>query len=82
VLGDDQGTISNAIELKSRGAVIIGISTGEHEVFDHWMRVPDAERAQPLVSIIPIQILSYHFALLRGHDPDMPRNLAKSVTVK
>ncbi len=82
VLGDDQETISNAIELKSRGAVIIGISTGEHEVFDHWLRVPDAEMAQPLVSVIPIQILAYHFALLRGHDPDMPRNLAKSVTVK
>ena len=82
VLGSDQETISNATEIKSRGAKIIGISTENDPVFDHWMRVPDADGAQALISLIPVQILSYHLAIERGLDPDMPRNLAKSVTVK
>ncbi len=82
VLGDDQETISNAIELKSRGARIIGISANHADVFDEWIRVPDCDGAQAIASIVPVQILAYHLATLRGLDPDMPRNLAKSVTVK
>ncbi len=74
--------ISNAIEVKSRGGFIIGIAPENNEVFDYWLKVPDAGNASPIVNIIPVQILAYNLALLRGCDPDKPRNLAKSVTVK
>lgn len=82
VLGDDQETVSNATELKARGARIIGISATKSDIFDEWIRVPDCDGAQAIASIIPVQILAYHLAILKGLDPDMPRNLAKSVTVK
>lgn len=82
VLGDDLETLSNAVELKSRGAMIIGISPEKADVFDEWMKVPDCDGAKAIATIIPVQILAYHLAVLRGLDPDMPRNLAKSVTVK
>lgn len=74
--------LSNATELKARGAFIIGVSPEKHAVFDEWIKVPDAEAAQALVNIIPIQVLAYYLAVKRGKNPDMPRNLAKSVTVK
>ena len=75
--------ISNAIELKSRWGFIIWVGPGNwHNVFNAWIKVPDAESAWPIVNIIPIQILAYYLAVERGLDPDMPRNLAKSVTVK
>jgi glucosamine--fructose-6-phosphate aminotransferase (isomerizing) len=85
LMGNDEFTndmISNIMELRARGAMIIGIGPKKHDVFDHWIKVPDAGAAQPIVSIIPVQILAYLLAVLRGRDPDMPRNLAKSVTVK
>ncbi len=74
--------ISNAMEVKARGGYIIGVSPENHEVFDFWIKVPDVGDCSPIVNIIPIQILAYQLALLRKNDPDMPRNLAKSVTVK
>lgn len=74
--------ISNAIEVKSRGGYIIGISPENHDVFDYWIKVPEVGEASPIVNIIPIQILAYQLAILRKNNPDMPRNLAKSVTVK
>lgn len=74
--------LSNAMEIKSRGGYIIGVSPENHEIFDHWIKVPDAGNASPIVNIIPIQILAYQLAVLRENNPDMPRNLAKSVTVK
>lgn len=74
--------ISNAIEIKTRGGFIIGVAPQNKEVFDWWIRVPDAGNASPIVNIIPVQILAYRLAVLRKNDPDMPRNLAKSVTVK
>jgi glucosamine--fructose-6-phosphate aminotransferase (isomerizing) len=73
---------SNTIELKSRGAYIIGIAPENSKIFDEWIPVPDLGLASPIASIIPIQFLAYHLAVLRGNDPDKPRNLAKSVTVK
>ena len=82
VIGDDLETLSNATELKSRGAYIIGVSAENHDIFDDWIKVPDCSTAQAIASVIPVQILAYHLATLRGLDPDMPRNLAKSVTVK
>lgn len=74
--------ISNAQEVKARGAFVIGVSPEKHEVFDYWIRVPDLEEATAIVNIIPIQYLAYRIAKLKGHNPDRPRNLAKSVTVK
>ena len=74
--------ISNAMEIKARGGYIIGINHHNNEVFDFFIKVPDVGDLNPVTQIIPIQILSYQLALLRGADPDKPRNLAKSVTVK
>ena len=73
---------SNMTELKARGAYIIGIAPSANELFDEWIKVPDVGAASPIVNIIPIQILAYYLAVLRGNDPDKPRNLAKSVTVE
>lgn len=73
---------SNTTELKSRGAYVIGISPAHSSLFDEWIPVPDLGVASPIANIIPIQLLAYHLAVLRGNDPDKPRNLAKSVTVK
>lgn len=74
-------SITNAIEAKSRGALIIGVSTERAKCFDYFFNVPCKELF-PILSIIPIQLLAYYLALERGLDPDKPRNLAKSVTVK
>lgn len=74
--------VSNATEVKARGGYIIGVSPEKHDVFDYWIRVPDTGETSPIVNIIPIQILAYQLAVLRKNDPDKPRNLAKSVTVK
>ncbi len=74
--------LSGAMELKSRGGYIIGVGPGNDPVFDVHLPVPDVGDASPLVNALPAQMLGYHSALLRGNDPDKPRNLAKSVTVK
>ncbi len=74
--------LSNAQEVKARGGYIIGVSPTNEEVFDFWIRVPDTGETSPIVNIIPVQILAYQLAVLRQNDPDKPRNLAKSVTVK
>jgi len=79
---NEKDILSNAIEIKSRGGYIIGINSENNEVFDFFIKVPDAGHLNPVTQIIPIQILAYQLALLRGADPDKPRNLAKSVTVK
>lgn len=79
---NQKSILSNAMELKSRGASIIGIAAENNEIFDFWIKVPEAGELTPICQIIPIQILAYQLAVLRGFDPDKPRNLAKSVTVK
>jgi glucosamine--fructose-6-phosphate aminotransferase (isomerizing) len=79
---NEKETISNAMEIKSRGGFIIGIGSKDNDVFDYWIKVPEANNLNPIVQIIPVQILAYQLAVLRGCDPDKPRNLAKSVTVK
>lgn len=76
-----QDILSNAMEIKSRGGYIIGIANKENEVFDYSIIIPEVEM-HPILMIIPIQLLAYYLALERGCDPDKPRNLAKSVTVK
>lgn len=76
-------TLSNVMEAKARGAFIIGVSDKEDEVYDFWIKLPPVnDLFYPLVSIAPLHLLAYHLAVKRGKDPDKPRNLAKSVTVK
>ncbi|MCD6403515.1 MAG: glutamine--fructose-6-phosphate transaminase (isomerizing) [Candidatus Aenigmarchaeota archaeon] len=76
--------LSNAMEIKARGGKIIGISEENNEVFDEFIKVPklNGNVFHPIMMIIPIQLVSYYLAVKRGYDPDKPRNLAKSVTVK
>jgi glutamine---fructose-6-phosphate transaminase (isomerizing) len=75
--------LSNAHEIKSRGATIIGLSNEPEEVYDHFIKLPILDSIlYPIIEIIPLQLLAYHLALMRNADPDYPRNLAKSVTVK
>ena len=78
----ESSILSNAKELKSRGGFIIGVSPEDNEVFDIWLKVPDVGPASPIVNVVPAQLLAYYLAVERGLDPDKPRNLAKSVTVK
>jgi len=76
-------TLSNAMEAKSRGAYIIGVSDKESAIYDSWVKLPEVdELLYPMVAVVPLQLLAYYLAVNRGYDPDKPRNLAKSVTVK
>ncbi len=76
-------TLSNIAETKARGAFVIGVSDRREEMFDEWAQIPTVEEVlYPLASIVPLQLLAYYSAVARGLDPDKPRNLAKSVTVK
>jgi glucosamine--fructose-6-phosphate aminotransferase (isomerizing) len=76
-------TLNNAAEAKSRGGFIIGASDENHPLYDIWLPIPKvAEIFYPLVSVVPLQLLAYHLAICRSKNPDRPRNLAKSVTVK
>jgi len=76
-------TLSNAIEAKSRGAYIVGVSDKESDIYDSWIKLPEVdELLYPMVAVVPLQLLAYYLSIKRGYDPDKPRNLAKSVTVK
>ncbi|NJE08730.1 glutamine--fructose-6-phosphate transaminase (isomerizing) [Thermococcus sp. M39] len=77
--------ISNIQEAKARGALIISLGDNEEleKVSDVWIKMPKVDEVlSPIVYIVPLQLLAYHLAVLRGNDPDKPRNLAKSVTVE
>ncbi|MCK4714756.1 MAG: glutamine--fructose-6-phosphate transaminase (isomerizing), partial [Candidatus Aenigmarchaeota archaeon] len=78
----DQEVLNNAHEVKARGGYIIGVSPVRHSVFDFYIPTPISDEAHPIHMVVPIQVLAYYLALKRGCDPDKPRNLAKSVTVK
>lgn len=76
-------TFSNAHIIKSRGAKIIGISNKDDQIYDYCIRIPPIrESLLPFLEVIPLQMLAYHLALYNNADPDYPRNLAKSVTVR
>jgi glucosamine--fructose-6-phosphate aminotransferase (isomerizing) len=82
-----QKVVSNMQEVKARGGRIIAITTEGNGnlrgLVDHELRVPlTTPLLSPLVTVIPLQLLAYHIAVLRGCDVDRPRNLAKSVTVE
>lgn len=74
--------IANAMEMKARGAHIIGVAPAREEVFDEYIPVPDIGEVSIIPNVVVGQLLAYYLTLERGFDPDMPRNLAKSVTVK
>ena len=77
--------LSNAQEAKARDAQLIGVAPAcaDTEIFDVLLPVPEVdELLSPLLTVIPMQLLSYHIAAHRGLDVDQPRNLAKSVTVE
>jgi glucosamine--fructose-6-phosphate aminotransferase (isomerizing) len=79
--------VSNIQEVKARkGKVIAVVTEGDTQVeamADHVIEIPYAHEAfVPLVAVIPLQLLSYHIAVMRGCNVDQPRNLAKSVTVE
>jgi glucosamine--fructose-6-phosphate aminotransferase (isomerizing) len=80
-------TISNIQEIKARSGRILAIvnkyDTKVKNMADYTIEIPETEEClDPLLSIIPLQLLSYHIAVKKGRDVDMPRNLAKSVTVE
>lgn len=80
-------TISNVKEVKARGAVVMGLTTTEHEhmsdVADYVIQIPPVnEMLLPSLTVIPLQLFGYYVASLKGCDIDKPRNLAKSVTVE
>ncbi len=77
-------TISNAHEIKARGATVVGISDSKEDVYDYWIPIPalSEETLYPIVEVIPLQLLAYYLAVGKNVDPDYPRNLAKSVTVR
>ena len=85
LVGNDEtrkDVLNNAMEIKSRGGYIIGISPQNSDTFDFHIEVPDVGICSPIVNLIPIQLLSYFIGVEKGNDIDRCRNLAKSVTVK
>ena len=79
-----EDNIVSAREIKARGASIIGISNRPDEVYDIFIKIPFVKSSifYPIIEVLPLQILAYYLALIKNVDPDYPRNLAKSVTVK
>ena len=78
---------SNIVEVKSRGAVTMAITLDKKGAFNNCcnsvITIPDSDPAlASMLSIIPAQLFAYYCSILRGNDPDKPRNLAKSVTVE
>ncbi len=74
--------IGSAMEVKSRGGHIIGIGPEYNEIFDEFIQTPDIPETSPIINTPVIQLIAYYLAVARGNNPDRPRNLAKSVTVK
>ncbi len=78
-----EDNIASAYEIKARGAKIIGISDRPNNVYDIFIKIPSVKSTfYPIIEVLPFQILAYYLALAKNADPDYPRNLAKSVTVK
>ena len=74
---------SNIQEVKARGAVVIAIADSGFEAADYLVRIPTThEFLQPVLAVVPLQVIAYEMAVARGNDVDQPRNLAKSVTVE
>jgi glucosamine--fructose-6-phosphate aminotransferase (isomerizing) len=79
--------MSNIAEVRARGGHVIAVATeGDEEikrVAEDVLWVPEVpDSLSPMLTVVPLQLLAYHAAVIRGHDVDKPRNLAKSVTVE
>jgi glucosamine--fructose-6-phosphate aminotransferase (isomerizing) len=79
--------LSNVREIKARGGRVIVVTTTDctllDDFADHVIHVPQTlPMLMPILTCVPLQLLAYHMAVLRGNDVDQPRNLAKSVTVE
>jgi len=75
--------LSNIQEVKARGANVILVSDYEISGFENQIRIPEVrDLLQPVLAVIPLQVIAYEMAIARGNDVDQPRNLAKSVTVE
>ena len=79
--------MSNIEEVRAREGIIVGVASEDDdrisEISQHVIRIPETcDALLPIVMIVPLQLLAYHIAILRGCDVDQPRNLAKSVTVE
>ena len=79
--------LSNVREIKARGGRVIVVTTTDctllDDFADHVIQVPQTlPMLMPILTCVPLQLLAYHMAVLRGNDVDQPRNLAKSVTVE
>ena len=78
-----EDSMANLMEAKARGAYVVGVSNAQSLIFDDSIKISYCEEIlYPLVTTIPLQLLAYYSAIARGFNPDQPRNLAKSVTVK
>jgi glutamine---fructose-6-phosphate transaminase (isomerizing) len=80
-------TLNNIAQVKARGGILIGLGNDGDELLasasDHLLQIPaTSEHLTPILAVVPLQLLAYHFADRRGCDVDQPRNLAKSVTVE
>jgi glucosamine--fructose-6-phosphate aminotransferase (isomerizing) len=76
-------TLSNVHTIKSRGAKVIGISNKKDSLYDYQITIPTiSDSLYPLIEVIPLQLLAYYLSVCNNGNPDYPRNLAKSVTVK
>lgn len=85
IVGDDEhqaDIVSALAEVKARGALTIGMAAKPNAFFDIHVPVPDAGDLDPIIKVLPFQLLSYFLGVHLGNNPDKPRNLAKSVTVK
>jgi len=80
---EETNTLINAMELKSRGGYLIGFGPREMKELNKFIEIKAVNPLfSPLANIVPVQLLAYYLAVKRGINPDRPRNLAKSVTVK
>jgi len=85
ILADDEtysDTLSGVMEMKARGGYMIGLGSNNQQIFDEFLQIPDCGIATVIPNIIIGQLIGYYLAVKKGLDPDKPRNLAKSVTVK
>lgn len=85
IVSDDdykQDVINAVAEVKARGAFVVGIGDDSNELYDYFLPTVHTKALKCIANVIPFQLFAYFMALELGNDPDKPRNLAKSVTVK
>ena len=78
----EEKTHSNLREVTTRGAEVYCVSSKEHKEFTNIMIPETIDLFTPILTVVPLQLLSYYIAKHKGLNVDMPRNLAKSVTVE